>query len=201
MKKAILLLFAVVFLASNAFAAYCDIVPQDQDCVCRQITETDQLGNVISFEELDDIVSGSAWINLYCESSGGTMRQKRTGFEIIKPECVERFDFIEYQSVSNNLCRSCPDPKLIGGWKVRQCFGSKTVMEREVIAKLFTPEVNDCEKEPYRHFIELKVEEDGICSAPGGSILLGLTQNWIAVTALMLFGFGAVIYIILKRKK
>ena len=198
MKKAILLTLAVVFLASNASAVYCDVAPQLQDCVCREITETDQLGNIIEFEEIEDVVSSSAWINLYCESSVGTMRQKRTAFQIIKPECAERFDFVEYKSVQNDLCKSCPDPKLLGGWQARQCVGSKTVVERDVIAYYFLPDVTDCE---LGRFVELKIENEGVCSAPGGSILLRITKNWFVVTALMLFLIGAVIYIIIKRRK
>lgn len=198
MKKAILVMLAVAFIAANASAAYCDIAPHLQDCVCRKITETDQLGNIIAFEEIEDIYSTSEWFNLYCESSVGTMRQKRTAFQIIKPECIERFDFVEYKSVQNELCKSCPDPKLLGSWQARQCIGSKTVMEREIIAYYFLPNVTECE---LGRFVELKIENTGICSAPGGSVLLGLTKNWIAITALMLFSFGAVIYILIKRRK
>lgn len=197
MKKAILIMLAITFITINVSATYCDIAPQLQDCVCRQITETDQLGNIIAFEEIPEFASTSLWANLYCESSGGTMRQSRTAFQIIKPECEERFIMTQYQSVSNNLCRNCPDPKLLGSWQARQCVGSKTLSQRDVIAYYFLPDVTDCE---LGRFIEFSLEDEGICSTPGGSIVLDITNNWIAVAALMLLGFGAVIIFLLKRK-
>ena len=197
MNRKAILLFAIICLAASGMAAYCDEAPSETDCQCRNILQKDASGNPIKWEDTPDITVASNWMNLYC-SNNGKLLQKRTAFEIIKPECQERFEIAQYQEAENAICKTCPAPKLISSWQATQCAGTKTVYQREAIAYYFLPNVSQCE---LGRFNEIKTEETGPCASAGGSIILTLTNNWLAIIIVIAVIAIAAIAIILKKHK
>lgn len=176
---------------------YCDEYPESPICICRQISDWDQFGRPLVWKELEDFIPTSDWFNMYCTGTleGGLLR-KQVGLEIEKPACTERFETERYETIQEEFCKKCPPPKAAGAWFPRQCIGSKTLMERKVVAYYFLPDVTECQE---GSFIQLQVQTEGVCSAPFGESLLGLTRNWAVVVGLL--AATAVLLYLRWRKK
>ena len=190
MKKIFVALFLVFFAAAVA-AEYCDIAPSP-DCVCR-----DSSGTVIA-----DFEFGSDWISTYC-AGNGLEAQKRTTFELVKPDCVERVEVELHQLVPRDYCSKCDSPVTVSGWSPVSCVGNKTLYQRSVLAYYFNQGSWNVsfEKCEVGRFTEFNLDSNGPCGSPAGPPVLWLANNFLVIIAGAAVGIVALAFFVkLKRK-
>lgn len=83
------------------------------------------------------------WRDVMCVG-GGDLLQQRTVTQLVKPLCIEETPYFEEQTVYFELCKSCPEPTVLGQWEEVACVNGHPLLQQRIEGYKFDSGVENC---------------------------------------------------------